>query len=73
MTLKSKRIKIGKYASRSSKSSTGDMLSAPISGMFYDTGDNYDLSSSIGSFRTEQVWKSKDMKNKYGRFKLKKE
>jgi hypothetical protein len=42
MNLSNKRLDIGKYATRSAKSSTGDMFTAPITGLYYDYQDNYD-------------------------------
>jgi hypothetical protein len=54
---------IGKYASRSSKSTTGDQFTVPMSGLFYDTGDNYDLTSNNYSFKTDKVWESQRHKS----------
>lgn len=73
MNLNKNRLKIGKYASRDSKSSVGDKFTVPITGLFYDQGDNYDLSSNTASFKTEKVWDSQRYKNQYGKFKLKRQ
>ena len=54
MNLKKNRVKIGKYSSRDSES----QFTAPITGLFYDTGDNYDLTSQTASFQNEKVWGS---------------
>jgi hypothetical protein len=54
---------IGKYASRASKSTAGDNFTVPLTGLFYDTGDNYDLSSNCASFKTEKVWENQTHKS----------
>lgn len=72
------RAQIGKYSMRSAKSSHGDQFSVEMQGHFYDTEDNYAVSrslqaglSSAAAFQTPSVWKSREDKRRFGKYKLK--
>jgi hypothetical protein len=77
MNLSNRRLDIGKYAQRSAKSSVGDQLLAPITGLFYDVKDNYDYimksTKASSTFDTKSLWKSQDHKKQYSQYKIKKE
>ena len=80
LNLDSKRLQLGKYAGRDAKSSTSDQFTAPLSGLFYDRQDNYDIITrnasgqyTTPSFHSEQVWKSMKQKKQYGKFRLTRE
>lgn len=68
------RINIAKYSNRDSRSTGPDNFEVSLSGLFYETQDNFSANlSSAHTFVSEKVWRSQREKKKYAKYKLTKD